>query len=177
VLPAQLRLDFSIATTEDAADLAALVNQAYRGEVSKSGWTTEADLIAGLRTDSADILRLLSSKDSLFLVCKAEGRLLASLHVQREAQAVHIGMFAVSPFHQGQGIGKQLLQFAEQCATQIWQVEYSRMSVIPLREELIAFYQRRGYRRTGICKPFPENPAVWQAKVPGLSLELLEKRL
>jgi len=84
-------------------------------------------------------------------------------------------MLAVSPPLQGCGIGKQLLQAAELAALEAWAVNRFTMSVIPQRLELIAFYERRGYRRTGISKAFPENSELWTPKVDGLRLELLEK--
>jgi Acetyltransferases len=165
------------ATTQDAAQLAALVNAAYRGESSKQGWTTEADLLSGLRTDTEEILRLLLSDDSMFLLCKAKAELIGSVHLQKQAEQVCLGMLAVSPLLQGKGTGKQLLEAAEQAAQETWAVNKLVMSVIACRTELIAFYERRGYRRTGVSKVFPVNPALWTPKVADLRLEILEKVL
>ncbi len=165
------------AEKQDAGQIAALVNSAYRGESSKQGWTTEADLLAGLRTDTEEILRLISSDDSMFLLCKAEAELIGSVHLQKQAEQVCLGMLAVNPSLQGRGIGKHLLLAAEQAAQQIWAVNKSVMTVISCRTELLAFYQRRGYRRTGVSKEFPVNPELWITKVAGLRLEILEKVL
>lgn len=165
------------AKQQDAGQIAMLVNSAYRGEVSKQGWTTEADLLAGLRTDPEEILRLMSSDDSMFLLSKAGAELVGSVHLQKQAGQVYLGMLAVSPPLQGRDIGKQLLEAAEQAAQETWNVNKSVMTVISCRNELIAFYERRGYRRTGVSKSFPVNPELWTAKVADLRLEILEKFL
>lgn len=165
------------AEKRDAGQIAALINSAYRGESSQQGWTTEADLLAGLRTETEEILRLISSDDSMFLLCKAEAELIGSVHLQKQGEQVCLGMLAVSPLLQGRGIGKQLLLAAEQAAQQTWGVSKSVMSVISCRNELIAFYERRGYRRTGASKAFPVNPELWTPKVADLRLEILEKVL
>lgn len=165
-----------MAQRTDAEQMVELINSAYRGEASRQGWTTEADLLEGRRTDIQVILELLQQADSRMLLCRAEGRLLGSVLLQYTGDHVQIGMLAVSPTAQGLGIGKQLLSAAEAYAEKTWSVSRLVMSVISIRQELIAFYQRRGYLRTGIFKPFPQNPALWTPRVEGLMLEVLEKR-
>jgi len=172
-----LELSFSTAEMRDAEQLAVLINSAYRGESSKLGWTTEADLLDGLRTDTEEIRGLIARDDSLIVVCKAGLKMTGSVHLRNSGDQVQIGMLAVSPPLQGLGIGKQLLGKAEAAARQAWQVSRFVMSVIPCRHELIAFYERRGYRRTGISEAFPENPVLWMPKVEGLRMELMEKRI
>ena len=167
----------SKAEKQDAGQIAALVNSAYRGESSKQGWTTEADLLAGRRTDTAEILQLISTEDSILLLCKAKAELIGSVHLQKQAEQACLGMLAVSPPLQGRGIGKQLLLAAEQAAQETWAVSKSVMTVIACRSELIAFYERRGYRRTGVSKEFPVNQELWMPKVPDLRLDILEKVL
>jgi len=148
---------------------------AYRGDSSRYGWTTEADLLEGCRTTLADIMVLLAQEDSLILLAKANGALLGTVLLLHQGRQVEMSMFAVSPRHQGRGIGKQLLHHAEQTAIQRWGVKQSIMAVISSRQELIAFYQRRGYLLTGESKPFPVNPALWTAKINDLSLSILAK--
>lgn len=172
-----MALSIAKAEKQDAEQIAALANAAYRGESSKQGWTTEADLLAGRRTETEEILRLIATDDSMFLLCKDGAELVGSVHLQKQADLVCLGMLAVRPSLQGRGVGKQLLLAAELAAQETWDVGKSIMSVIACRNELIAFYQRRGYRRTGVSKAFPVNPELWTPKVAELRLEILEKVL
>ena len=168
---------FFKAEVRHTEQLVRLINSAYRGESSRCGWTTEADLLDGQRTDSEEILGLLADSNSMIMLCEDGGKLLGSVHLQKIADETHIGMLAVSPPLQARGIGKQLLQIAELTAIQTWETKRLVMSVIPYRLELIAFYERRGYKRTGVSKPFPIKPSLWTPKVADLTLELLEKIL
>jgi ribosomal protein S18 acetylase RimI-like enzyme len=172
-----MQLTFRKAQPTDAESIAALVNSAYRGEHSKRGWTTEAELLDGSRTDTHEVQQLISQSGSIILLCLQGSKILGSVHVEQAGDHADLGMFVVEPSLQGQGVGKRLLALAEQTAQQEWAATRMVMVVITLRHELIAFYQRRGYRRTGICKPFPVNPEVWMPKVSGLQLEVLEKDL
>lgn len=168
-------LQFAPACLDDVPALVELINSAYRGESSRAGWTTEADLLDGKRTDAAELSGLLKRTDSLLIVCKAGAVAVGSVHLQRVDADVHIGMLAVSPPLQGGGIGKRLLHAAETQAQNRWPLQRFLMFVIPCRSELIDYYRRRGYRATGIFTPFPLQPQLWRAKVEGLSLEMLEK--
>lgn len=172
-----MALSIAKAEKQDAEQITALANAAYRGESSKQGWTTEADLLAGRRTETEEILRLIATDDSMFLLCKDAAELVGSVHLQKQADLVCLGMLAVRPSLQGRGVGKQLLLAAELAALETWGVGKSVMTVIACRHELIAFYQRRGYRRTGVSKAFPVNPELWTPKVADLRLEILEKIL
>ena len=166
------------AKLKHAESLVELINGTYRGESSRLGWTTEADLLEGLRTDLADITRLLTSSDSMILIAEQDQQLIGSVHLQRNGgDYAQLGMLSVKPTLQNKGIGRQLISAAEIIAQQQWGVSYMRMAVIPCREQLIAYYQRRGYVRTGETIPFPVNPALWRPKVNGLCLEWLEKVL
>lgn len=167
--------NFRQAVSVDAETIAQLVNSGYRGVASRAGWTTEADLLDGSRTNADEVKRLIESEHAIILLCLHGEVLVGTVCLEKKQDAAHIGMFVVSPVLQGQGIGKQLLIAAENLAQQTWSVDKLRMQVITLRQELIAFYERRGYRRTGIVSAFPVNPAVWQPKLAGLQLELIEK--
>jgi ribosomal protein S18 acetylase RimI-like enzyme len=166
------------AEERDIPAIVALVTSAYRGESSRAGWTTEADLLDGNRIDPellrADMLR----PRSRVLLLDAECRLIACAHVAEEDGAGYFGMFAVAPSAQGGGIGNRVLAEAERIAREDWGLERMRMTVIDLRSELIAWYQRRGYHRTGIFKPFPYGDARFGIpKRNDLRFEVLEKPL
>ncbi|QNH11947.1 GNAT family N-acetyltransferase [Xanthomonas sp. SI] len=171
-------LTFRTATVADIDAISALVTSAYRGDSSRVGWTTEADLLDGNRIDRevlrADILR----PRSLVLLAERDGELIACAHIADDDGAGYFGMFSVQPQAQGGGLGKTVLAEAERIAWQEWQLPVMQMTVIDAREELIAFYERRGYRRTGIKKPFPYGDARFGApKRDDLRFELLEKPL
>ena len=171
-------LQFRAATTGDIDALVALVTSAYRGDASKQGWTTEANLLDGQRIDP-DVLRHdIERPRSRVLVAERDGTLLACAHVSIDGGAGYFGMFSVKPDLQGGGIGKHVLAEAERIARDEWQLPTMRMTVIDIREELIAFYERRGYRRTGIVKPFPYGDARFGLPTrDDLRFEILEKDL
>ena len=169
---------FRAATTADIPALVELVTSAYRGDASRAGWTTEADLLDGPRIDP-DVLRQdLQRKRSRIVVAEHDGALQACAHVAEEDGTGYFGMFAVRPGLQGAGLGKQLLAEAERVARQEWRLPSMRMTVIDVREELIAFYQRRGYARTGVKKPFPYGDERFGLpRRDDLRFEVLEKPL
>lgn len=171
-------LSFRAATPRDIDAIAALVTSAYRGDASRAGWTTEADLLDGNRIDP-DVLRAdIERDDSLVLLAERDGALLACAHIAVEDDAGYFGMFSVVPGLQGGGIGKQVLAECERIARDEWQLPAMRMTVIDIRDSLIAFYERRGYRRSGIFKPFPYGDARFgQPLRDDLRFEVLEKRL
>ncbi|SFN23659.1 GNAT family N-acetyltransferase [Dokdonella immobilis] len=148
-------LNFRKATRADAEAIIALVESAYRGESSRKGWTTEADLLDGQRIDRQLLLELIERADARVLMAEQDGRLLACCELQRQDGSAYFGMFAVRPEGQGSGIGNRVLAESERIAAEEWQCREMRMTVIDVRTELIAWYERRGYRRTGIHKPFP----------------------
>lgn len=170
-------LTFRLASTQDIAPLAALVNSAYRGDSSRAGWTTEADLLGGQRTDCDEIRSLLEMPDSIILIGMQGAEIVATLHLQLDDSSAYLGMFAIRPDLQGAGIGKHCLQQAERLARQRWGVSAMLMTVITLRHELIAYYERRGYRPTGMLKPFPQSARFGIPKTEGLELMVLKKTL
>jgi len=146
---------FRLAQSADVAAIVTLTESAYRGDASRAGWTTEADLLDGQRTDAADVAALLANPASRVLLAERDGTLLACCHVERRGAACYFGMFSVRPGLQGGGLGRRMLAEAERIARDDWGCTQMQMTVISLRDELIAWYERRGYRRTGEFSPFP----------------------
>ncbi len=146
-----------IATVADVPELNQLVNGAYRGNSSRHGWTTEADLLSGLRTTEADLYESLANPQAQMLTYRVEGRLLGCVYLERTEAELYLGMLTVSPDYQTGGIGKRLLGVAEVVARS-YGCQTVTMTVIAQRHELIAWYERRGYRSTGATKPFPDDP-------------------
>ena len=171
-------LVFRNARADDAEAIVALVESAYRGDASRAGWTTEADMLDGRRTGADDVLAQIDRPQSVVLLAEQAGRLVACAHVAVEDGAGYFGMFSVVPGLQGGGVGKAVLAEAERLAREDFGMASMRMTVIDIRDELIAFYERRGYRRTGIKKPFPYGDARFGLpKRDDLRFEVLEKPL
>ncbi len=147
-------LTFRIAGATDAPAIAALIESAYRGDESRRGWTTEADLIEGNRTNAAEIATFIAEPNAHFLMALEDGRLIGCALIRNNNGEGYFGMFAVSPRLQGGGHGKQILAHAEQSIRTFWNCKTVAMTVISIREDLIAYYQRRGYQQTA-TKPFP----------------------
>ncbi|MBS1117804.1 MAG: family N-acetyltransferase [Deltaproteobacteria bacterium] len=169
---------FRPATRADIPAVVELVESAYRGDASRVGWTTEADLLGGRRTDADDVRSCIERERSIVLLAERDGHLVACAHVAIEGPAGYFGMFSVTPMLQGAGLGKAVLAEAERLAREDWQVPRMRMSVIDVRTELIAFYERRGYVRTGIKRPFPYGDERFGSpKRDDLRFEVMEKQL
>lgn len=150
---------FRTAAASDIAALVPLVESAYRGEVSRKGWTTEADLLDGQRIDPQGLAETLAKPDSRVVLAESDGVLLGCAHVERQGDYAYFGMFSVRPNLQGAGVGNALLVECERIAREEWRCASMRMTVISVRDELVAWYERRGYRRTGEYKPFPYGDA------------------
>ena len=169
---------FRVATLADVDAITALVESAYRGEASRKGWTTEADFLDGQRIDRQVLMDLIARKDARVVLVEREGQLLACCELQDQQGIAYFGMFSVRPDGQGAGIGNQLLVEAERIAGEEWRCREMCMTVIDIRNELIAWYERRGYQRTGEYKPFPYGDERFGIpKRDDLRFELLRKSL
>ncbi len=146
---------FRVAGHGDVDGLVALVESAYRGEASRAGWTTEADLLDGRRTDAEALRHALDRTDGVVLVAEADGAPVACCHLTRHGDGAHVGMVAVRPTRQGGGLGRAVLDEAARQAVGRWGARSLRMTVIRQRTELIAWYRRRGFEPTGETEPFP----------------------
>jgi ribosomal protein S18 acetylase RimI-like enzyme len=159
------------AASEDIPALEKLLNSAYRGEASKKGWTTEADLISGdQRTDAAALHKLMQTPGAVFLkYINEQTRIEGCVFLHKKENKLYVGMLSVSPLIQAKGIGKQLMSEAENYA-KIQKCSAVFMKVISARHELIAWYERKGYRKTGETAPFPAGDSFGS---PTQSLEFI----
>ena len=172
------RAVFRTATEADVPALVALVESAYRGEASRGGWTTEADLLDGQRTDPEGVTEVIRGENSRMVAVEADGELVACCQLERREGHAYFGMFAVRPGLQGGGLGKAVLAEAERLVRDEWGAGELHMTVITAREDLIAWYERRGYRRTGELSPFPYGDERFGLpRRADLEFELLVKKL
>jgi ribosomal protein S18 acetylase RimI-like enzyme len=172
-----LDMTISKATAADIPSLVILVNSAYRGEASKKGWTTEADLLKGeLRTDITTLGELLDKEGAALLkYTSPEDIITGCVYLQKQERGLYLGMLSVSPEMQAAGIGKQLLAAAMLHAKET-DCRVIFMNVISLRTELIAWYQRHGYELTGERKPLPDDNRFGIPTQP-LEFVIMEKPL
>jgi len=150
-----VRPTFRTAAEADIPALVALVESAYRGESSRSGWTTEADLLEGQRIDPEGVAAVVTDPGSIMLAVERDGLLVGCCQLERRGEHAYFGMFAVRPELQGSGLGRVVLAEAERTVRAEWGAREMQMTVIRQREDLIAWYERRGYARTGELEPFP----------------------
>jgi ribosomal protein S18 acetylase RimI-like enzyme len=143
------------AALADVPSIVSLVESAYRGESGMRGWTTESHLLDGQRTDVESVVGLIERAGSVILLCEQHGVLVACCHIEQQDEVGYFGMFAVAPGLQMAGLGRALLAEAERYVRDAWRSSSMHMTVIEQRAELIAWYERRGYRLTGEFKPFP----------------------
>ncbi|MBK0378594.1 GNAT family N-acetyltransferase [Mucilaginibacter segetis] len=163
----------SNATLTDVPALAALVNSAYRGENSRRGWTTEANMIDGQRIDEATLIDYLTDDHTYILkYTDTDGYLTGCVYLQKQGDKLYLGMLSVSPLLQAKGIGRQLLQAGEQHAKKL-NCTSVFMTVIDSRLELISWYERRGYQKTGEIIPLiiPEKYGVLKQPLNMLVLQ------
>ena len=164
------------ATLEDALELDKLVNSAYRGDSSRQGWTTEADLLDGTRTNAEGIAELITTPGTTLLKYIEAGKILGCVELKNENGKLYLGMLTVQPHLQGKGIGKNLL-FEAEAEARNQNCSSIFMTVISIRKELIDWYLRHGYIMTGERKPFAfTDPRFGQPKMK-LEFIILEKKI
>jgi len=161
------------ATVDDVSALTRLINKSYRGETAKEGWTTESHLLDGLRIDEETLAQYIADKDTVILKCTNDDELLGSVYLNKGSDGLYFGMLTVDPYKQNTGTGKLLLKHVEWFA-QEQDCNRIHMTVISIREELIAWYERHGFKKTGDVKPFPTDTKFGIQKQP-LELLIMEK--
>lgn len=166
------------ATPTDIPELNQLINSAYRGETSKNGWTTEAEILDGIRIDEETLSTYFTQNNVTILKCSNENsEILGTVYLELKTPKLYLGMFAVSPFVQGKGIGKMLLKSAEEFAI-VNKCDRIAISVISNRAELIEWYIRHGYKATGHSITFEEiENRFGDPKIDEIRLISMEKLL
>ncbi len=169
---------FRNALIADVDAVVALVERAYRGDASRAGWTTEADLLEDRRTNHDEIRSIVTGAASRMRLMERGSDLVACVRVEATPTHGYIGMVTVEPTLQAAGLGRLLLAEAERVISQEFGLAVGRMTVIAQRDELIVWYERRGWARTGATAPFPyDDPRKGAPKRPDLYFVVLEKRL
>jgi ribosomal protein S18 acetylase RimI-like enzyme len=170
---------FRTAAAADIPALHALVERAYRGEAARGGWTHEADLLDGQRTDVAALAAMIDDPAQRILVAVIDGQIAGCIAVQaKPPAAAYLGMVTVAPDRQAAGLGRSLLAEGERVAAAVFGATIAEMTVIRQRTELIAWYERRGYRATGERRPFPYGDTRFgEPRTDALEFVVLAKAL
>lgn len=170
---------FRPAAPDDIPALHRLIESAYRGDSAKMGWTHEADLLGGQRTDEAELRDILSDPARALLLAEVGGVLTGCVQVADQGQGLaYLGLLTVDPTRQAGGLGRLLIDAAEAEAVARFAATRMEMTVIRQRAELIAWYERRGYRLTGETRPFPlDDERFGLPQTRELEFVVLEKAL
>lgn len=151
---------FRLAVPADADRLVELIRSAYRGEASRQGWASEADLVGGDRISVEQVLSMIGGPSSVMLVLDEENGIIACCQLEDRGNSLaYFGTFAVSPAAQGAGLGRRLMAEAERQAVRRFGSAVLEMTVLAQQEMLVAWYERLGFRRTGETRPFPADQA------------------
>ena len=164
------------ATIEDVTALNNLINSAYRGESSKKGWTTEANILEGKRTTEAELIEIIQNHKNTILKYSENNEIIGCVLLVKKEDELYLGMLTVSPELQNSGIGKKLMQQAEIQASTLG-LSKIVMTVISVREELISWYKRKGFVDTGAREPFPVSDVFSQTTIEPLEFMVLKKRI
>lgn len=165
-------LSIRFATPDDIAALHRAIERAYRGDSARQGWTHEADLLDDQRTDEAALAAIIADPRQRLLIAEQDGATIGCVQISDKGQQTsYLGLLCVDPLLQAGGLGKQLIEAAEQGAVSEFGARQMEMTVIDRRVELIRYYERRGYCVTGEKRDFPVLVN------PPLAFDVLTKRL
>lgn len=177
-----MSLAFRFATLADIPAAHALIESAYRGESAKAGWTHEADLLGGQRTDHEALAEIVDDPKQSLILAEDDGALVGCVVVadkgaRGDERIGYFGMLTVKPALQAGGLGRRLIDVAEQHARELG-AGVMEMTVVSRRAELIAWYERRGYKLTGRKEPFPlDDPRFGLPRTRELEFVVMAKRL
>jgi GNAT superfamily N-acetyltransferase len=169
---------FRQAAAADVPTIVRLVNAANSGAGGTAGWTHEAHLFEGDRTDEAEVAQLLAAPGARFVLSLGAGQVIACAYLKVTGKDAYLGLLSVHPHRQGRGFGGELIAECERVAHDLLGCERLRITVITShRPEVAAFYERRGFVRTGTFKEFERKQALAGKKVEGMRLEWMDKTL
>lgn len=172
-----MSINLVLATNNDVEEIVLLVQSVYRGESSLQGWTSEAHFLDGQRIDGSMVRELLDRENSVILLYRENQTLQACVHLEKEGERAHLGMLSVSAHLQGQKAGQRILKYCESFVREHWMAHEIQIEVLNPREELMAWYERRGFLKTGKTLPFPQDPKFGIPKVKGLYFFEMVKRI
>lgn len=169
---------FRLAALADVESLVRLIRSAYRGESSRQGWTSEADLVGGDRISAEQVLAMIEEPNSIMLVFDEGNSIIACCHVEdRGGNLAYFGTFAVAPTEQGVGLGRRVMAEAERSAVLRFGSAVLELAVLAQQEKLIAWYERLGFSRSGETRPFPADPEFARPLHNDLYFVVLSKNL
>ncbi len=172
------RLAFPLASEEQAGGITALINSVYRGENAKKGWTTEADILGGIRITEGRIRDAIAKDDSVIMLAADDKKIVGCVHLEKEEHSCWLGMLSVDVNYQTFGLGKILIGKSEKFAKEKFGCDEMKMKVIGVRSELLEYYFRRGYSLTGEREDFTAaKDAFGDPKTDNLYFEVLSKKL
>ncbi|WP_152632442.1 GNAT family N-acetyltransferase [Aliarcobacter butzleri] len=152
-----MNLEFKELEIEDIKEVILVINEAYRGERKNNAWTTESHLLSGIRVNEDMMKKILEEKNTKTYIAKVDNKIVGTVQAKLDGENIHIGLFAVDTKSQASGIGKKLLEFAENSSSKLWQKSTFIMEVISSRTELMNYYIRRGYQNTNNFIEFPKS--------------------
>ncbi|QKF76615.1 GNAT family N-acetyltransferase [Arcobacter defluvii] len=170
-----MNLEFKELQKEDIKEVIVLINQAYRAEKKDNAWTTESHLLSGIRVNENMMKEILEEKDTKTYIAKIDNKIVGTIQAKLEGENIHIGLFAVDTKSQASGIGKKLLEFAENSSSKLWKKSTFIMEVISTRTELMQYYIRRGYLNTNSFIEFPKSEYWKENTNEELKLLVLKK--
>ena len=170
-------IKFQIAEPKDAEEITGLVNSVYRGENSKKGWTTEADFLEGIRITTEKVSEIIKRKNDVIILAIDENSIIGCVHLENAGVYSYLGMLSVDVNVQAKGIGKLLITECERYTKEVFGLNEIRMKVISRRTELIAYYERRGYKITGNREEFGRRGETFGETKEKLYFDILSKKL
>jgi hypothetical protein len=171
-------LQFWIALPEQAGEITSLINSVYRGENAKKGWTTEAEILGGIRITVEKVTEYINTKDNVILLAVNEKKIIGCVHLEKEGNFCWLGMLSVDVNYQTYGLGKILIGRSESFVKEKFGCDEMKMKVIGVRKELLEYYLRRGYKLTGEREDFIlDEDTFGKPFVDGLYFEILSKKL